>query len=42
LSIIISELFYVLYIFANLYPEVFLVPSAALVGIAAGPLWTSK
>lgn len=42
-SIMISQFAYLIYIAANVYPTwYFMLPSAALVGIFAGPLWTSK
>lgn len=42
-SILASQLAYLLYISANVYPTwYFLFPTAALVGIFAGPLWTAK
>ncbi|CAF4382984.1 unnamed protein product, partial [Rotaria sordida] len=34
---------YLLYIAANYYPKAYLMyPAAALVGLAAAPLWTAK
>lgn len=42
-SIMISMCAYLFYIASNVYPKWFLMlPAAALVGIAAGPLWTAK
>jgi len=38
-----SQFAYLLFIAANIYPKwYFLLPSAAIVGIGAGPLWTAK
>jgi MFS family permease len=43
LTIIMSQFSYLLFIAANIYPKwYFLLPSAAIVGIGAGPLWTAK
>ncbi|CAF5160148.1 unnamed protein product, partial [Rotaria sp. Silwood1] len=42
-SIILSEIGYILYIVANIYPlPVFMYISAALVGFVAAPLWASQ
>lgn len=42
-SIVFSQFTYLLYIAANIYPKWFLLlPTAALLGIGAGPLWTAK
>ncbi|CAF3229206.1 unnamed protein product [Rotaria socialis] len=42
-TIVISQIPYLLYMVANYYPKAyFMYPTAALVGLAAAPLWTSK
>ncbi len=42
-TIVFSQFTYLLYITANIYPKwYFLLPTAAIVGIGAGPLWTAK
>ena len=43
LTIVVSQFTYLLYIAANVFPRwYFLLPSAVLLGIGAGPLWTAK
>ncbi|CAF2556398.1 unnamed protein product [Rotaria sp. Silwood2] len=42
-TIVVSQIPYLLYLAANCYPKAYLMyPTAALVGLAAAPLWTSK
>ena len=42
-AIVASQCMYLLYIAANVYPKYYtLLPSAVLLGIGAGPLWTAK
>ena len=42
-TIVASQFTYLLFIAANIYPKwYFLIPSAVLLGIGAGPLWTAK
>ncbi|CAF1312934.1 unnamed protein product [Rotaria sordida] len=42
-TLVISQVSYVLFIAANYYPKAYLMyPTAALVGLSAAPLWTSK
>ena len=42
-SIVASQFMYLLYLAANIYPKYYtLLPSAVVVGIGAGPLWTAK
>ncbi|CAF4042969.1 unnamed protein product [Rotaria sordida] len=42
-TIVVSQIPYLLYIAANYYPKAYLMyPAAALVGLAAAPLWTAK
>ncbi|CAF4932154.1 unnamed protein product [Rotaria socialis] len=42
-TIVVSQVPYLLYVAANYYPKAYLMyPAAALVGLGAAPLWTSK
>ena len=42
-AIVASQFMYLLYLAANIYPKYYtLLPSAVVVGIGAGPLWTAK
>ncbi|UJR33101.1 hypothetical protein I4U23_020558 [Adineta vaga] len=42
-TLVLCQIPYLLYIAANYYPKAYLMyPAAALVGLAAAPLWTSK
>ncbi|CAF3615188.1 unnamed protein product [Adineta steineri] len=42
-TLVISQVPYLLYVAANYYPKAYLMyPAAALVGLGAAPLWTSK
>ncbi|CAF1423537.1 unnamed protein product [Adineta steineri] len=42
-TLVMSQIPYVLFVAANYYPKAYLMyPTAALVGLAAAPLWTSK
>ncbi|CAF0795983.1 unnamed protein product [Brachionus calyciflorus] len=43
LTIFVCQLSYILYIGLNIYPRYFtLIPSAAILGLGAGPLWTAQ
>ncbi|CAF0921089.1 unnamed protein product [Adineta ricciae] len=42
-TLVLSQIPYLLYVAANYYPKAYLMyPAAALVGLGAAPLWTSK